>query len=250
MIQLCTIGLLAGLLPGLIGMGPGSIMVPLLHIQQKKPLKDAIRLSLAVTSIIAGIGILCHGFFNHSYPDPQLILMIYCGGFIGTFMGSRLRKILPARKIKFIFSIFLLLVVIKSALQLESSDGNIAALSVYYHLGAGFLACLCASLTGIGGGIVIGGVYTGFFGVPIETSILLALYNLFMTATLSSLTDRSPLPEKNILFLMCFGAAFGMLLGFFTHTYLPAYALKLLFLGFTCWVVFKMFRSLFSTKQS
>ncbi len=101
-----SIGLTAGILSGLFGVGGGVVMVPLQMLILAEPIKAAVRTSLGAIVAIAASGLVRHTFNNNVQWIPGLCLGI--GGIIGAQFGSRLLPKLPDRWVNRIFRLLLI----------------------------------------------------------------------------------------------------------------------------------------------
>lgn len=107
LILLC-IGLAAGILSGLVGVGGGIIMVPLLlwiGLSQH----EAQGTSLAVLSIpVTAIAAL--NYYKQGYVDWKYALIIAVFFVVGAFLGSKIAVSIDQKILKKIFGVILLLV--------------------------------------------------------------------------------------------------------------------------------------------
>ncbi|NJN62445.1 MAG: sulfite exporter TauE/SafE family protein [Coleofasciculaceae cyanobacterium RL_1_1] len=101
------IGMIAGVLSGLFGVGGGVIMVPLQMLVLKTPIKEAVRVSLGAIVAIGASGLIRHAFLGNVLWIPGLCLGI--GGVIGAQIGVRLLPYLSAPFISFLFRGLLML---------------------------------------------------------------------------------------------------------------------------------------------
>lgn len=104
-------GLSVGLLSGLVGIGGGVLLVPLLLYVFKVDMHIAAGTSLAIIIPTALVGV--WGHFNHGNVDWRLAAIIAIGGILGSFLGAWLANILPSTTLKKIFAFLLLLISIK-----------------------------------------------------------------------------------------------------------------------------------------
>jgi uncharacterized protein len=104
------IGLLAGLLSGLFGVGGGLVMVPLQMLFLSEPIKSAIRTSLGAIVAIAISALAQHAWNGNVLWIPGLCLGI--GGIVGAQLGSRLLPKLPDRTVNLMFRVTLILLAI------------------------------------------------------------------------------------------------------------------------------------------
>lgn len=112
---LTGIGLFLGLISGLVGAGGGFLIVPALVLVINVPMKKAIGTSLMIIAINSLTGFM-GDIFN---PEVQwkFLLGFSSLSVVGIFIGNRLVDILPARRLKHLFSYFVLLMSIVVAIK-------------------------------------------------------------------------------------------------------------------------------------
>ena len=110
-IGLILIGLLAGGLSGLIGVGGGLLIIPLLILfgfSQHQAQGTAIFAMLPPIGILAAINYYKAGFVKWEYAAVIALFFIF-----GGYFGSKLAVVLPDQLIRRVFGICMLLVAIK-----------------------------------------------------------------------------------------------------------------------------------------
>ncbi len=100
------IGLLAGLLSGLFGVGGGVVMVPLQMLLLGETVKAAVRTSLGAIVAIAVSGLVQHTRNDNVLWIPGLCLGL--GGVLGAQLGTRLLPRLSERVVTQLFRSFLI----------------------------------------------------------------------------------------------------------------------------------------------
>lgn len=105
-LPMAGIGLAAGGLSGLFGVGGGVIMVPLQMLILGEDIKAAVRTSLGAIVAIAASGLVQHTLNSNVLWIPGLVLGI--GGIIGAQFGTRLLPRLPDHVITVMFRILLI----------------------------------------------------------------------------------------------------------------------------------------------
>lgn len=108
MLSFIGLGLLAGVLSGIFGIGGGVVLVPALLIFGNLEIKQAIGVSLAVIVPTALSGAVKH--YHAGNIDLELSLLIAVGGVLGGLLGASLAEYLPAATLKKIYGVFLVLV--------------------------------------------------------------------------------------------------------------------------------------------
>ncbi|MFO8041309.1 MAG: sulfite exporter TauE/SafE family protein [Sodalinema sp.] len=103
---LISIGLLAGFLSGLFGIGGGAVMVPLQMLLVGMAIKPAIRNSLGAIMFIALSGLIRHSAAGNVFWLGGVLLGL--GGMIGAQLGSRSLPKLPDSLVNVLFRLLLL----------------------------------------------------------------------------------------------------------------------------------------------
>lgn len=105
------IGLVAGALPGLLGIGTGAILVPAFHWFLRAPIKVATGSSLACFAINA---LVSSGFkWAQGYVDLAVAIPICLGTVVGSTLGAQLNRRFPPARIKIAFGILFALVALR-----------------------------------------------------------------------------------------------------------------------------------------
>ncbi|MBG7630211.1 MAG: sulfite exporter TauE/SafE family protein [Bacteroidetes bacterium] len=114
-ITLIIIGLLAGILSGLVGVGGGIIMVPLFVLVLGLTQHNAQGLSLAV--MLPPVTFLAvynyHTSGEGGNIDWRIALTVSLLFIIGGFLGSKLALQIDQRMLKKVFGVFMLLIALK-----------------------------------------------------------------------------------------------------------------------------------------
>jgi uncharacterized membrane protein YfcA len=111
LILLC-IGLLAGTLSGMVGIGGGIIIVPALVFFMGMSQHEAQGTSLAVLLLPVGI-LAVYYYYNAGYVDIKPSLIIALSFVVGGFVGSKIAISIDQNILKKVFGIFMLLLSIK-----------------------------------------------------------------------------------------------------------------------------------------
>ncbi len=95
---------------GILGVGGGFLIVPALVMLVGLPMYQAVGTSLVVIAANSFAGLLGHihmpGF------DLALTMTFVAAGLLGTFAGAKLANRLPARRLKQVFAVFVILLAI------------------------------------------------------------------------------------------------------------------------------------------
>jgi uncharacterized protein len=106
---LVVVGLLAGVLSGLVGLGGGVIIVPALVFLLRFSQHQATGTSLGVLLLPAGIFAVMN-YYQKGYVDFKVVLLIFVGFLAGGWLGSKISLNIPEGMLKKIFAVVLLLI--------------------------------------------------------------------------------------------------------------------------------------------
>lgn len=98
-----VIGSIAGILPGLLGIGTGAILVPAFALILKAPIKIAIGSSLTCFSVNAFFSSLLK--VSQGFIHLPVVLPICLGTLLGSNIGAFLNKRFPSPALKILFGI-------------------------------------------------------------------------------------------------------------------------------------------------
>ncbi len=150
------VGAVAGVLAGLLGIGGGLVIVPMLvfcFVRQGIP--DAMIMHLALGTSLASIMFTAVSSFRAHHKRGavhwNVVRKIVIGIFTGTFLGSCIAAVLSTRFLKFFFVIFLYYV----AVQMLTNKKPKPSRQIPGHagmFGVGNVIGVVSSLVGIGGG--------------------------------------------------------------------------------------------------
>ena len=179
-IQPALIGLLAGLLNGLIALGGGIIVTPMLVTQRGASPQVAVGTSLAVVVVLSTFGFLAHSLFGGLVLGWSAIAVTVSGGIAGAILGSRVLAKLTARWMLLLFAGFVLCVagrLIAQGFGLVESISSVGATSVpwWAYFGLGAVAGLMSGIFGVGGGALVLLGLAAFFGLPVQEGLPIAL---------------------------------------------------------------------------
>jgi uncharacterized protein len=107
-------GIFIGALSGLVGVGGGVMMVPLMVLGMGLTTKGAVSTSLAVVMFTGLVG--AAGYVATGFRDPQDLLSLpplIVGSMVGAPLGVRLRDRLPSGAIRVLFGGFMVIVALR-----------------------------------------------------------------------------------------------------------------------------------------
>jgi uncharacterized membrane protein YfcA len=107
-----VIGLLAGLLAGLFGIGGGLLIVPALVLAARMPIQVATGTSLGALLLPAGLlGALV--YYRAGNLDVRAALFIALGLLVGAWLGAQLAQEIKAPTLTRMFAVFLVIVAVR-----------------------------------------------------------------------------------------------------------------------------------------
>jgi uncharacterized membrane protein YfcA len=110
------IGLAAGVLAGMFGVGGGIIIVPALLFFAKFEPQTATGTSL--TALLLPVGFLgVWAFYKKGHINVPAALWVALGLFVGIYFGAQIALTLPARTLQRGFAVFMVLVAAKTWLS-------------------------------------------------------------------------------------------------------------------------------------
>ena len=155
LVKAVLVGLVAGFLAGLFGVGGGILMVPALVMVMHLDQRLAHGTSLAAVVPIAVASTLSYAISGE--VDWAVAACLVAGALAGAVVGTHLLRFLPERVLGMAFAT--LLVVTAVRLVLDSSDAvgrePLGAAGVVVLVLSGLIAGILAGLLGVGGGIIM-----------------------------------------------------------------------------------------------
>jgi uncharacterized membrane protein YfcA len=109
---LILIGLVAGFISGLIGIGGGVFIVPALVMLLGYSQKAAQGTSLGILLLPVGI-LAVYKYYQHGYVNPGSVLVMAGAFFVGGLLGSQLAMSWSDQLVKKAFAIILLIISLK-----------------------------------------------------------------------------------------------------------------------------------------
>lgn len=241
----CSIvGLLAGFVFALIGMGPGMIIVSSLHIMCGYDLKKAATGSLFLLIPVSISSVISHYLYSDSFAS--FIPWILCGSLVGVDLGLLIRKKSSSRTLRIMFTVFLCLVILRHFSKLLEIPMTTLVISLqfewYHHLVIGCLASSLSACMGIGGGVLIMASYFGLLGFPVKEVAVTSACVVCLNSILSSFKSRKELYwDRNLTNILCFGLA-GAFIGGLVSSRVSDIFIAWLVGGFLIIVLFNMIR--------
>lgn len=185
------VGLVAGFLSGLFGVGGGILMVPamviVLHVGQRLAHGTSLAavLPIALSSLI--------GYMIEGKVDWPVAGLLSIGAVGGAVLGTHFLHLLPQRTVGWAFA--LLLIATAFRLVFDSSDaGGRPELTILTAIGlvvAGFLTGILAGLLGVGGGVIMVPAMVVLFSIPAVVAKGTSLAVIMPTAVMGTWRNRT-----------------------------------------------------------
>ncbi|PZE23421.1 sulfite exporter TauE/SafE family protein [Curtobacterium sp. MCLR17_042] len=152
---LVAIGVLAGVLSGLFGVGGGVIVVPALMAFAQMDQRRASATSLVAIAPAAVVGAVTYAVQGEVHWLAALTLAV--GSVIGAPIGARLLRALPLRALPWIFVGFIAVVLVSLFTTVPTRGGEVhfGVVEAIVLLLLGLLSGVLSGLVGVGGGVVI-----------------------------------------------------------------------------------------------
>ncbi len=233
------VGLVAGVLGGLVGVGGGVIMIPLMTELLQFRQQEAHGTSLVAVVFTALLGAFV--YYLHGSADIPASALLAGMALLTVHFGAKYCCFLPEAKLKRYFGLFLLcvslLLILKPFLPqgLESSSPAWSRWIVLAVLGA--LTGFISGMLGVGGGIFMVPMMVLCAGIAQHTAQGISLLAMIPASTLGAWTHwKRGNTRKNILPGLIVGVLVGVFSGgSFAHL-MPDMELRLVFtalLGYT-----------------
>jgi uncharacterized membrane protein YfcA len=114
-VRLVLIGLVAGFFSALLGVGGGTVIVPLLLIFVRWEIRSASATSLAAIGITATAGVIT--YVVHGEVEPLYALLVGVPAAFGAVGGATLQQRVPVRTLSFLFAGLLLAIAVRMLLR-------------------------------------------------------------------------------------------------------------------------------------
>ncbi len=187
-------GLLAGFLTGLLGVGGGAVMVPLLYqvfLYRGEPSKTAFTTAVATSlavMIFSG-GFAAYTYYRQGLLQARLLLWAGIGILLGANLGARVMIASDDHLVRIGFGVFLWLVAASLFLPRATLQAHDAVHTWRYNAGllaVGLLMGAVSSLFGVGGGALLVPALTVLFGVAIHNAVATSAAVVVLTALFGS----------------------------------------------------------------
>jgi uncharacterized membrane protein YfcA len=110
-LKLAVIGTAAGAFSGLLGVGGGSVIVPLLIIWLAYGEREATGTSMMAIVVIAALAVTLQAFYGN--VDPPNAALVGIPAIAGAVAGTALQQRIPERLISVLFAVLLIVIAIE-----------------------------------------------------------------------------------------------------------------------------------------
>ena len=110
-LRLAVIGTAAGAFSGLLGVGGGSVIVPLLIIWLAYGEREATGTSMMAIVVIAALAVTLQAFYGN--VDPANAALVGVPAIAGAFAGTALQQRVPERLISVLFAVLLIVIAVE-----------------------------------------------------------------------------------------------------------------------------------------
>jgi uncharacterized membrane protein YfcA len=110
-LKLAAIGTAAGAFSGLLGVGGGSVIVPLLIVWLGYGEREATGTSMMAIVVIAAVAVTLQAFYGNVDPPNAALVGIPAIG--GAIVGTALQQRIPERAISVMFALLLIVIAVE-----------------------------------------------------------------------------------------------------------------------------------------
>ena len=159
-----AVGVLAGFLAGLFGVGGGILIVPGLVLAAGMPQRLAHGTSLAAVLPISLASLVTYA--THGNVDWSVAVWLSIAAVGGAVIGTKLLNVLPHRTLGLLFAGVLIVSAVRLFIAPDADGrGNLTVLTLLALLGLGLATGVLAGLLGVGGGVVMVPAMILLFGI-------------------------------------------------------------------------------------
>lgn len=164
MVWVAVVGVFAGFLAGLFGVGGGVLIVPGLVFAVGMSQRMAHGTSLAATVPISVASLLA--YLSQDNVDWPAALWVAVGAVGGAVIGTKLLHVLPQRTLGLLFAIVLIASAIRLFVDVDAGGrGPLSVADAVVLMLIGLISGVTAGLLGVGGGIVMVPAMIILFGI-------------------------------------------------------------------------------------
>lgn len=226
------IGFCGGFFGGLVGLGGGVLMIPLMVYVLRLPQSAAHGNSLAAIAFTAISGAVT--YYIHGSVDPFASFFLALSAVLPVRYGAKLATVLRSDRLKKYFAIFVLFasfaLILKDYRIPPSYRGGSFHLEIFLLLLTGSFTGFITGLFGVGGGTIMVPGLVMLLGMPQQVAqgtSLLAMVPVCLSGTLPYL--RLGHMHLRLVIGLSLGATLGGPVGALLANFLPEFHLRFLF---------------------
>ena len=188
------VGLAAGLLSGMFGVGGGILIVPGLVLVAKMDQRIAHGTSLAAVLPISASSLL--SYWAHDHVDWRVGACLAVGALAGAVLGTKLLHVLPHRTLALVFTGILVITAVRLFMPISSSNRDVLTIGTIIALIAiGVATGILAGLLGVGGGVIMVPAMMMLLQLPAAVAKGTSVAVIIPTSIMGTLRNRS---KKNV----------------------------------------------------
>jgi uncharacterized membrane protein YfcA len=236
------IGLAGGAASGLLGIGGGVVLVPLLtkfrHLEQKRAHGTSLAI-LVFTAIAAALT-----YRAHEHIDLALAAWLALGATLCAPLGARMTTRMTAKELRRWFGLLIVFVGIRM-FMLHLPEGTWlaqpGALGVVFAVLTGCVVGWLSGLMGVGGGTILVPILTLLFGIEQHHAQGISLFMVIPTAISGGWTHfKLGNVEKKLVLPIAAASVVSAIAAAYVANRLPAPVLKIAFGALLVWVGTRM----------
>ena len=241
------LGLSAGVLNGLIGIGGGIVIVPGLVVHRGASPQVAVGTSLAAVVVLSSMAFMLHASFTGLGIGAWKLALVIVSGAVGAQLGAWMLKHLTVRWLLVLFSLFILIMSVRLLAQ-GFGYGVVhipwtGAPPIWSFVAVGLASGMLSGLFGVGGGALVVLGFAVFFGMPVQQGLPVALAvnvtNALAGCARHGLAGRVLWREVT---RMLPAAVLGVVVGTAIAVWLPPGGLRIVFGAFFLFMAFRIGR--------
>ena len=225
------VGLVGGVTSGLLGVGGGVVLVPMLGkflgLDQKRAQATSLAI-LVFTAIAAAIT-----YHAIGTVDLAMAARLALGAIVGVRLGAIESNRVPAARLRRNFGIFMLLIGVRLLIP-NLPEGQWLALpgiaGFAVEVLVGFAVGWLSGMLGVGGGVILVPILTLLFGLPQQDAQGVSLFMIIPTSIVGAWTQlRQGAVEKRVVPLVALASVVGAVAAAAVAHRLPGPTLRFLF---------------------
>jgi uncharacterized protein len=190
LLRVALVGLAAGLLGGMFGVGGGILIVPALTIVLGFDQRLAHGTSLAAILPIAGASLLT--YWSVGNVDWPVALWIAIGAIAGAVIGTKLLQVISKRALTIGFVAIMLATAVRLFIPTEGTAREaLTVLAAIALFTVGLLSGTLAGLLGVGGGIIMVPAMVVLFGMPSVVAKGTSMAVIIPTSIMGTIRNRA-----------------------------------------------------------